>query len=994
MCNQKRQRICEFVGLSFSKGRQRKSLLTGLSALVLLMAVFTMGAMLYSAGADNNVIYVTAAGGTSTQNGSSWESAYPAGSLDIAITAAHKANPQKEVWVAKGTYNRTTTLYLYKGVSLYGGFAGNETDRTNRNLKTNKTILSRDSSLAENKKFSMVTCNTSATSADTVIDGFTITGGIDADSGGGMYNDHSSPTITNCTFSNNNAGSGGGIFNYHSSPTITNCTFSNNSAYPKTNGGPSYGGGIYNQESSPTVTNCTFSNNRASYGNIGMYSYGGGMYNNSGSSPTVTNCTFSGNSALGSSSYGGGMYNNSGSSPTVTNCTFSGNSAVGTYSFGGGMYNNDSSPTVTSCRFIYNTAQNQGGGMNNHGNSSPVLINCSFSNNESTENSGGGMYNYCGTSNSSTQPVIINCTFNENRDRTGGNDIYCYGQTVIPTVVNSIFASGSLPVYPFSSQPTFTNCLISGSTPSDGTYTNIVKGDPLLISVDKNMDPAAASADIWMYIISGDTSAALGEGLSVGTTVSGDIKVPDKDQAGRSRMADYVDLGAYQYASESTPAHRPVYALSMDNSITVGIGQTKQATLTQKPVNNRLTVAPDTTLNAEITYSGTDKKLSIKEISAVQNQKITVVLKSADATLAFTGFKLTVTSSSTPVSAITLSQSSLALPVGGTKQLTATVAPENATDKSLSWTSSNNNIAQVAADGTITALAAGEVTITAAANDGSGKSASCTVAVRKSAGGTTTTPEVNPSTGDELAATPEGGRGTDSEGRGIAAADDGAAQSYITSPNRQNEITASGSFKDFPEAIAVNANGALALTQETVARAYAYVQQHEGIISADLITTFPMAESKESAPGGAAKLHALSFRVKGELFGAVKNAEEIKVMKVFPSGEGKLFTALTDRTKITDKSTLLFDEAGNVVTGAVTPSESYILTCYVLDEDKFDLAPGIMGTVVDPIAIIKVSGETPTPTPHGGGNGGSCNTGSAAMVLLALLPLAAWKRRK
>ena len=125
---------------------------------------------------------------------------------------------------------------------------------------------------------------------DTVLQGFTLTGG-DAGFGGGMWNVNSSPTIRGCRFVGNSAIHAAGMYNDGSSPTVTNCTFSGNTAL-------SDGGGMYNaNNSNPVVTNCTFSGNTAA-------SIGGGMYNLSGSS-TVTNCTFSGNS----SADGGGMAN-------------------------------------------------------------------------------------------------------------------------------------------------------------------------------------------------------------------------------------------------------------------------------------------------------------------------------------------------------------------------------------------------------------------------------------------------------------------------------------------------------------------------------------------------------------------------------------------------------------------------------------------------------------------------------------------------------------
>ncbi|MFC1783466.1 right-handed parallel beta-helix repeat-containing protein, partial [Planctomycetota bacterium] len=133
--------------------------------------------------------------------------------------------------------------------------------------------------------------------------------------GGGIFNESSSPTVTNCIFSGNSANeSGGGMYNTSfSNPTVTNCTFAGNSAGDK-------GGGMYNSHGSPTVTNCTFTGNSADSGS------GGGMCNRNSSSPTVTNCTFSGNSA--GNSNGGGMYNEY-SNPTVTNCIFWGNEIYG-----------------------------------------------------------------------------------------------------------------------------------------------------------------------------------------------------------------------------------------------------------------------------------------------------------------------------------------------------------------------------------------------------------------------------------------------------------------------------------------------------------------------------------------------------------------------------------------------------------------------------------------------------------------------------------------
>ena len=90
---------------------------------------------------------------------------------------------------------------------------------------------------------------------------------------------------------------------------------------------------------------------------------------------------------------------------------------------------------------------------------------------------------------------------------------------------------------------------------------------------------------------------------------------------------------------------------------------------------------------------------------------------------------LTVTVSNTiPVECITLNSGNVSIERGSCYSLSATVCPENATNKTLCWNSSNPNVATVC-DGVVSAVANGVANITASATDGSGKSATCRVTV-------------------------------------------------------------------------------------------------------------------------------------------------------------------------------------------------------------------------------------------------------------------------
>ena len=104
------------------------------------------------------------------------------------------------------------------------------------------------------------------------------------------------------------------------------------------------------------------------------------------------------------------------------------------------------------------------------------------------------------------------------------------------------------------------------------------------------------------------------------------------------------------------------------------------------------------------------------------------------------------------VTGITLEQTSLVIVVGDTDELTATVVPENASDKTVSWSSSDSAIATVDADGVVSGIAEGTATITATTNDG-GHTAEATATVDGTASAVAPYLYVSTSTGDDFTGT-------------------------------------------------------------------------------------------------------------------------------------------------------------------------------------------------------------------------------------------------
>jgi hypothetical protein len=232
--------------------------------------------------------------GDDAQDGSTWPLAKRTVQAGIYAASAQGG----DVWVKAGVYLERVTVSTY--AYLYGGFAGTETARTERNWALQPTVLDAGSAGNAVKAFGGYRLST--------IDGFTIRNGMTNqyppfDDGGGIFIYGSSPSIANTRITGNQAfDNGGGIFCRGSSPLIENSTLVGNDA-------PS-GGGLHCEYASPTLVNVTIAGNSASNG--------GGVYQDN-SSLRIANSILAFNTS--------GIYSVSSGPPSLQyNCVF-GNTA-------------------------------------------------------------------------------------------------------------------------------------------------------------------------------------------------------------------------------------------------------------------------------------------------------------------------------------------------------------------------------------------------------------------------------------------------------------------------------------------------------------------------------------------------------------------------------------------------------------------------------------------------------------------------------------------
>lgn len=152
----------------------------------------------------------------------------------------------------------------------------------------------------------------------------------------------------------------------------------------------------------------------------------------------------------------------------------------------------------------------------------------------------------------------------------------------------------------------------------------------------------------------------------------------------------------------------------------------------------QVTYSPSSTTQRSITwsvvsgsdYASIDEKglLTVKGGANGSTVKIRATSKDNSSVYAEKSVTVTYKIASVSVTGVSLSKSVLSLAVGESETLVATVAPERATDRSVTWESSNKNVATVNQNGTVKAVAAGSALIGVRTNDG-GFTARCNLTV-------------------------------------------------------------------------------------------------------------------------------------------------------------------------------------------------------------------------------------------------------------------------
>ena len=195
--------------------------------------------------------------------------------------------------------------------------------------------------------------------------------------------------------------------------------------------------------------------------------------------------------------------------------------------------------------------------------------------------------------------------------------------------------------------------------------------------------------------------------------------------AGEATIKVAAQDGSGQYAeckvTVSAPT-KPVTNVSLNKTeLELAVGDTEKLTAKVEPsdaTNQKVTWESNATNIATVDNNGA--------VTAKAAGTATITAKAGEQTATCT---VTVTKADVAVESVTLNPTTLTLEKGSTGKLTATVEPSDATNQNVTWESSNNEVATVGQDGTVTAVKEGTAAITVKTADGNYQ-ATCAVTVK------------------------------------------------------------------------------------------------------------------------------------------------------------------------------------------------------------------------------------------------------------------------
>lgn len=268
-------------------------------------------------------------------------------------------------------------------------------------------------------------------------------------------------------------------------------------------------------------------------------------------------------------------------------------------------------------------------------------------------------------------------------------------------------------------------CKVTVTVPVSGiqlsqTSAALTVGDTLTLT--KTIYPSDATNQAVTWTSSSDAVASVDSNGKITAKTVGSAVITCKSVSDNSVVGI---CNVTVKAKVQTPSEIKVNKITL-NKTTASVTKGKTLQLTA-------TVTPSNATKKEVKWSTSNKNVAMVSPSGLVTTKSAgtaiITCTAQDGSNVKATCKITVKNPVVKVTKVTLNKTTATLAPKETLTLKATVAPTNATNKAVTWKSSNTKIATVSSSGKVTAKAAGTVTITCRAKDGSGKKATCKITV-------------------------------------------------------------------------------------------------------------------------------------------------------------------------------------------------------------------------------------------------------------------------
>ncbi len=268
-------------------------------------------------------------------------------------------------------------------------------------------------------------------------------------------------------------------------------------------------------------------------------------------------------------------------------------------------------------------------------------------------------------------------------------------------------------------------CKVTVTVPVSGiqlsqTSAALTVGDTLTLT--KTIYPSDATNQAVTWTSSSDAVASVDSNGKITAKTAGSAVITCKSVSDNSVVGI---CNVTVKAKVQTPSEIKVNKITL-NKTTASVTKGKTLQLTA-------TVTPGNATKKEVKWSTSNKNVAMVSTSGLVTAKsagtATITCTAQDGSGVKATCKITVKNPVVKVTKVTLNKTTATLAPKETLTLKATVTPTNATNKAVTWKSSNTKIATVSSSGKVTAKAAGTVTITCRAKDGSGKKATCKITV-------------------------------------------------------------------------------------------------------------------------------------------------------------------------------------------------------------------------------------------------------------------------